>query len=337
MTEKKTQPSADSRPSNRASSSSSSSSNGGRKTNSKLPDGTADASRDKDPGLLGRVAESATRLASGFTRSGAHGASLLGEQSLSAAKAGQQQEDPAASASQMWMAESRSHKELSAASEDSAAIIGSSGTAAASFRLAARTTAAQEHNTQLKNTHGHHTVQTIQEGLQATEHPSPTTSHQVFLAEELDGQGVTAFLTQSMPTSMDVGGLGGVSSGLSGSAQQRSRHSVGTAELTDPVMYLQGSTYALDMESADHQVPLDSQGAPGSQLAQASPSSLNKSWSEHGASVLEEWQLNEAWDRAWMDTAWTSARKREKAAEGAKPEPVLPSNKNLSYLLKPRM
>ncbi|KAJ2078299.1 hypothetical protein H4R24_004576 [Coemansia sp. RSA 988] len=327
MPEKKTQATADSRGSKITSRG---------KPSSKRSDTIAGTGKDEDSGLLGRVAESATRLASGFTRSGAHGTSILDGQALSAAKAGQQQE-PVASASQMWVAENSLHKGLSSAPNDSATFTGSSSLAAASFRQATRAVLSQEHDTLSENIHGRQASQATQDGWQTTENTLPATSHQVFLAERLDGQGVTAFLAQSMPTSMDVGGIGSISSGISGSAQQRNRHSVGTAELTDPVMYLQGSTYASDMESSDHQVPIDSQRGSRSQLTQASPSDLSKSWNEHGASVLEEWQLNEAWDRAWMDTAWTSARKREKAAEGANPESVLPSNKNLSYLLKPRM
>ncbi|PIA15872.1 hypothetical protein COEREDRAFT_81605 [Coemansia reversa NRRL 1564] len=325
MPERKTQATADSRGGN----------NSGNPRNDH-PDNIAEADKNKDSGFLDRVAESATRLASDFTCDRAHGALILDEQTLSAAKLGQQQET-VVSASHMWMAESSSRNKSSATPDDNAVFTGSSGTAAASFRQAARVVSALEQNTPLEDTHGQHNDQVIQGSKQTTEDSLSTTSHQVFLAERLDGQGVTTFLTQSMPTSMSVDGIGSTNSRYPEPAQQPSEHSIGGKKLTDPVMYLQGSTYALDMESGDHQVPLGSQGNSETQLLQASPLSLSKSWNEHGASVLEEWQLNEAWDRAWMDTAWTSARKREKAAEDSKPESVLPSNRNLSYLLKPRM
>ncbi|KAJ2616416.1 hypothetical protein H4S08_000807 [Coemansia sp. RSA 1365] len=300
------------------------------------PDNIAEADKNKDSGFLDRVAESATRLASGFTCDRAHGAPILDEQMLSAAKSGQQQE-AVVSASHMWMAESSSRNKPSATPDDNAVFTGSSSTAAASFRQAARAVSTLECSTQLEDIHGQHKAQVMQGSKQTTEDSLPTTSHQVFLAERLDGQGVTTFLTQSMPTSMGVGGIGSANSSYPESVQQSSEHSIAATKSTDPVMYLQGSTYASDMEFSDHQVPLGSQGNSETQLLQASPLSLSKSWNEHGASVLEEWQLNEAWDRAWMDTAWTSARKREKATEGSKPESVLPSNRNLSYLLKPRM
>ncbi|KAJ2490129.1 hypothetical protein IWW37_003397 [Coemansia sp. RSA 2050] len=103
----------------------------------------------------------------------------------------------------------------------------------------------------------------------------------------------------------------------------------------DPVAYLQSTSYAVDMELVDHQVPQSTLGAVDRQTLSVSPGGASRGWDEHEASVLEEWQLNEAWDRAWMDTAWGSAQKRA-PAEPSK-DPVLPSNKNLNYLLKPRI
>ncbi|KAJ2783669.1 hypothetical protein H4R18_001579 [Coemansia javaensis] len=219
------------------------------------------------PGLLGRVAESAARLAGAMPR--------LDPAQLSGAKSGEQREDGAA-ASRQWAAD-RDHGGGSAGPAEP--------TAAASFRAAAR-----------------------------------ATSHQVSLAQGLDGRGVADFLAQGLPTAMGTGSIGGLSAGQRGPARPQGPHAA--TETTDPVAYLQGTSYAADMEGG------------GSPEPRASPPNLARSWSEHGASVLEEWQLNEAWDRAWMDTTWSSARPADKAPEA---EPVAPSHKNLSHLLKPRI
>ncbi|KAJ2160214.1 hypothetical protein GGF46_002423 [Coemansia sp. RSA 552] len=179
------------------------------------------------------------------------------------------------------------------------------GPAAASFRQAARSA----HN-------------------RATEPIAEASSHQVRLAENLDGRGVTDFLAQSMPTSISIGAIGGPSPGLHVTAQQHGAQATRPADPADPVSYLQSTTYAADMERDDDRYQPHS--------ADQSPATTgpDRSWGLQGTAVLEEWQLNEAWDRAWMGTAWASARKREKAAGGDAAEPT---SKNLSNLLKPRM
>ncbi|KAJ2746404.1 hypothetical protein GGI20_001400 [Coemansia sp. BCRC 34301] len=157
--------------------------------------------------------------------------------------------------------------------------------------------------------------------------------HQIGLAQRLDGQDVARFLSQTMPASM--------STGLAVSHEQLpplpeyQRQS--PPRVADPVAYLQGTNYAVDMELLDHQVPHNhnAQGMADGQAPTRSPGGASRGWDEHGASVLEEWQLNEAWDRAWMDTTWGSAQKRAPAEPRA--EPVQPSNRNLSHLLKPRI
>ncbi|KAJ2828301.1 hypothetical protein IWW50_001452 [Coemansia erecta] len=288
---------------------------------SKRDEKDLDAGQSTEPGLLGRVAESAARLAGSVARSGAQGASAFDPHMLAEAKSGQQAEG-SSTMSQQWMAESSTRLGKSTTgtpdiSEGLASIKPES--AAASFRHAARA---------------------VPEPA-GMAHPAsralPESSHQVSLAENLDGRGVTDFLAHTMPTSMSIGDISGPASGPRVPARQHGPHRADTVETTDPIAYLQGTSYAADMEPSDHRVPQGSREDPAAHMPHASPIGLSRSWDEHGASVLEEWELNEAWDRAWMDTAWTSARKREKAAESTKTEPVLPSKKNLSYLLKPRI
>ncbi|KAJ2556951.1 hypothetical protein EV175_001655 [Coemansia sp. RSA 1933] len=170
----------------------------------------------------------------------------------------------------------------------------------------------------------------------------PTQSHQVKLAEDLDGHGVIEFLSQRTPTSMSTGGISVLAgSGFETSAQYQDIPAPDLNKPADPVSYLQGTTYATDMEALDHHVPRERQKQTTSASApSASPSGLAKAWDEHSASILEEWELNEAWDRAWMDTTWSSVQKKEKPGDKEASVPadlVLPSNKNLSYLLKPRI
>ncbi|KAJ1771118.1 hypothetical protein IW140_004005 [Coemansia sp. RSA 1813] len=166
-----------------------------------------------------------------------------------------------------------------------------------------------------------------------------TQSHQVKLAENLDGHSVTEFLSQGMPTSMSTGGISALAGRSSETyAQYQKTQASSLTEQTDPVAYLQGTTYATDMEALDHQVPQGGKGQTAATNApSASPSGLEKAWNEHSASILEEWELNEAWDRAWMDTTWSSVQKKPTGEEGPAADPVLPSSKNLSYLLKPRI
>ncbi|KAJ2643043.1 hypothetical protein GGF44_001364 [Coemansia sp. RSA 1694] len=160
-------------------------------------------------------------------------------------------------------------------------------------------------------------------------------SHQVGLAQSLDGQDVAKLLSQTMPASISTGPARTFS--YDQQPPQLGHQRQPPPRAIDPVAYLQGTTYAADMELFDHQVPHDqaARGAADGQALAASPGGASRGWDEHGASVLEEWQLNEAWDRAWMDTAWGSAQKKAPAEPRA--EPVLPSHKNLSYLLKPRI
>ncbi|KAJ2121296.1 hypothetical protein IW147_004391 [Coemansia sp. RSA 720] len=291
-------------------------------TGGKLSNRDPVAEQDTEPGILDRVAESAARLAGSVVRSRTQGVSALDSNMLAEAKSGQAA-DNSSTISQEWMAESSTRRGMAASSslytpEDSASVR-SGGTSAALFRQAVRSAPEPSGDT-----------------YSATGAPLPS-SHQVSLADNLDGHSVVEFLAHTMPASMSVGDISGPTSGLRVPARQHGLHRADTVEVADPVAYLQGSSYAADMESSDYRVPQSIQDGPTQHVLQASPTGLARSWDEHGASVLEEWELNEAWDRAWMDTAWTSARRREKAAESKKSERVLPSNKNLSYLLKPRI
>ncbi|KAJ1849288.1 hypothetical protein LPJ70_000556 [Coemansia sp. RSA 2708] len=290
-----------------------------------------EAGHDTKPGILGRIAESAAHLSGSVSRGGAQGAAALTPGMLAEAKSGRQEESNPMS--QEWVAESSSRSDTTAATAEAPGdpvAMRPGGSAAALFREAARASAKQRSMApaaeEIDSNPSHNEPAILG--------PASTGSHQVSLAEGLDGRSVTEFLAHSMPTSMSIGDISGPTVGARLPARPHGPHQAGIVETTDPVAYLQGATYAADMESSDHQVPQVSREDPVARMPHASPASLAKSWDEHGASVLEEWELNEAWDRAWMDTAWTSARKREKTAN---PEPVQPSSKNLSNLLKPRI
>ncbi|KAJ2695571.1 hypothetical protein H4R19_005836 [Coemansia spiralis] len=265
--------------------------------------------REDDPGLLARVADSATRLASGIASSSTRGVAAADPALLAEAKADGPQER-GASASRDWAADRVGSS--SAVGPSGAGAVGPSHAAAASFRRAAHTAP------------GH----AMGDGSR------PAASHQVSLAQSLDGRSVAEFLEQRTPAAMSTGGVDPFPDGLRMPARQHRPQAAGVVETTDPVAYLQGSTYATDMERSEQ---LEPQSGAGSAAAmQASPATVARGWDEHGASVLEEWQLNEAWDRAWMNTAWSSARTREKAADDPVAT-VAPAHKNLSYLLKPRI
>ncbi|KAJ2848183.1 hypothetical protein IWW36_003449 [Coemansia brasiliensis] len=258
----------------------------------------AEAKQPAESGLLGRVTESAARLASSVARSTVQNGAAFNVDSLAEAKP-EQQAESSTSISQEWMAErSKHHTAAPESSSEGQLSLGQRDTAAASFRQAMRSNASQS-------------------------------SHQVSLAENLDGQGVVEFLSNRMPTSISTGAISSISSGSDVLISQHDKDLARTAEIKDPVAYLESTNYT---DSVDHRVPQAPRDNPA---ASHLPMGLSKSWDEHSASILEEWELNEAWDRAWMDTAWKSARKREK--ESAKPEAVQPTSKNLSYLLKPRI
>ncbi|KAJ1800972.1 hypothetical protein LPJ59_000657 [Coemansia sp. RSA 2399] len=291
-------------------------------------------SRNQDRGVLHQMASSASRLARSVASSNPAAVDL---DALSEAKSGQT--EGAFSMTREWFAEN-GYKHAQDPTE-SISLAGSSGSSAA-FRQAARTTSAQRisppggfnrENTSLRHSGD------IPTDMAFTDRP--TQSHQVKLAEHLDGHGVVEFLSQKTPTSMSTGGISVLASSLSGSsAQGQNIQALSSANPADPVSYLQGATYTTDMEALDHHVPRETQGQTASTSApSASPAGLAKAWDEHSASILEEWELNEAWDRAWMDTTWSSVQKKEKPADEKVPtaDPVLPSNKNLSYLLKPRI
>ncbi|KAJ1735512.1 hypothetical protein LPJ61_000505 [Coemansia biformis] len=291
------------------------------------------ASREDGPGLLARVAASASRLASDIATSS--GMAALDPALLAEAKSGEPQESRA-SASREWTAGNNGSSATTAAALATQPLglgaAGSSG-APASFRRAARTAPGQGGGLPADALRPH-----AQGGRQETASSAvPVASHQVSLAQSLDGRGVAEFLEQSTPASMSTGDAGAFPAGPRLPARQHGPQAAGAVEATDPVAYLHGSTYAADMERGDHREPRSTQGGAVPAALQASPASIARGWDEHGASVLEEWQLNEAWDRAWMDTAWSSARAREKAAEDPAAAPVPPSHRNLSYLLKPRI
>ncbi|KAJ1818013.1 hypothetical protein LPJ56_001933 [Coemansia sp. RSA 2599] len=287
-------------------------------------------SNGEAPGLMSRIVDSASKLASSVSHSATSGPSAFDPNLLSEQKAGGQQ-GSSSSISREWVAENRSanHTGLSerAADTDRPILAAGPSSSASAFRQAIRAS----------NTHG----PLLPSGVVKT----PADSHQVQLAQNIDGRGVVDFLSHSMPTSMSTVVPGqGATMPLWQPARQMGPQVANTIETTDPIAYLQGTTYAADMEMSDHQVPSSSQNpaaavAGNSGSLHSSPSGLIKSWNEHGASILEEWELNEAWDRAWMDTAWQTARKSQKDPEEEvpKPEPVVPSSRNLSNLLKPRI
>ncbi|KAJ1883717.1 hypothetical protein LPJ66_010955 [Kickxella alabastrina] len=268
--------------------------------------------QNKGAGMLGRVAGSANRLATGIVRSGAHGPSVFDPSILAESKSGRQGET--SSMSQEWMAESSQGRPATHThtSSDQLPVVSGPSSTASAFRQAAR--------------------------------KSQTESHQVQLVQNLDGQDVIEFLSRTLPTSMNATEADRGAAAVWKLTRQQGPYTAGTLETTDALAYLQGSTYAADMEIQDHQVPLSVPGSVkavgNTTLLRSSPSGLAKSWNEHGALILEEWRLNEAWDRAWMGTAWQTSQKKETAPDKPqtpKAEPVKPSKRNLSYLLKPRI
>ncbi|KAJ2766958.1 hypothetical protein IWQ57_004150, partial [Coemansia nantahalensis] len=199
--------------------------------------------REDDPGLLARVADSATRLASGIASSSARGAAALDPAALAEAKSDEQRES-GSYASRDWVADAAGSGP--AAGPSGAGAAGPSHTAAASFRRAAHTTLGQA----------------------AADSGRPAASHQVSLAQGLDGRAVAEFLEQSAPAAMSTGGIDPFSAGLRVPARQHGQQAAGVVETTDPVAYLQGSTYATDMERSDR---LDLQGSSDPAAPKASP------------------------------------------------------------------
>ncbi|KAJ1887653.1 hypothetical protein LPJ66_009004 [Kickxella alabastrina] len=268
--------------------------------------------RNKGSGMLDRVAGSANRLATSIVRSGAHGPSALDPRILAESKLGRQGET--SSMSQEWVTESSQGRPTTHThtSSDQLPVVSGPSSTASAFRQAAR--------------------------------KSQTESHQVQLAQNLDGQDVIEFLSCTLPTSMSATEADRGAAAVWQPTRQQGPYTAGTLETTDALAYLQRSTYAADMELQDHQVPLSvarSVKAVGNTTPlRSSPSGLAKSWNEHGALILEERRLNEAWDRAWMGTAWQTSQKKDTAPnklQTPKAEPVKPSKRNLSYLLKPRI
>ncbi|KAJ1849865.1 hypothetical protein H4R99_007544 [Coemansia sp. RSA 1722] len=287
----------------------------------------------KGSGLIGRVVDSASKLAGSVARSATQGSSAFDPSLLSEQKTGVQQ--GSSSMSREWIAENRPGTQAAwsgqAAGTDKPSMPVGPSNAASAFRQTARMSDIHSSSLLGNTTNGHVAGQ--------------AESHQVQLAQNIDGRGVVDFLSQPMPTSMStvIPGQGAAMSTWHPARQMRPQ-AANTIETTDPIAYLQGTSYAADMELADHQVPSNPQTAAANATSgnsgslHSSPSGLIKSWNEHGASILEEWELNEAWDRAWMDTAWQTAKKPQKdSEEEPKPEPVVPTNRNLSNLLKPRI
>ncbi|KAJ2780501.1 hypothetical protein GGI15_003524, partial [Coemansia interrupta] len=289
-------------------------------------DKASSEAQPSDPGMLGRIADSASRLAGGIVRSATHGPSSLDLNAIAERKTGGQA--GTSTMAREWVAEhGHSKPDGHADSDDRPTMIAGPSSAASAFRQTARTLTSVPATSSVIPTENRHQ------------------SHQVQLAQNLDGQGVVDFLAQTMPTSLSTVIPG---QGASAPSWHQDRiagpHAAGTIETTDPIAYLQGVTYANDMELADHLVPRSMpMSSPSNTIAanagslHSSPSGMIKSWNEHGASILEEWELNEAWDRAWMDTAWHTAKEKAKTTQDPKPEPVVPANRNLSNLLKPRI
>ncbi|KAJ1723619.1 hypothetical protein LPJ53_002059 [Coemansia erecta] len=279
-----------------------------------------------DKSVLGRITDSASRLAGDIVHSATHGPSSLDPNVIAERKTGGQAGTSAMA--REWMAEhGYSKPDGHASSGDRQTPISGPSSAASAFRQTARALASVPAVSSAIPTENQHQ------------------SHQVQLAQNLDGRGVVDFLAQTMPTSMGTVVPGqGASAPSWHEARTAGPHAAGVIETTDPIAYLQGTTYATDMEMSDHLVPRsvpmastsNSIAANASSL-HSSPSGMIKSWNEHGASILEEWELNEAWDRAWMDTAWHTAKEKTKATQNPKSEPVVPANRNLSNLLKPRI
>ncbi|KAJ2415794.1 hypothetical protein H4218_002089 [Coemansia sp. IMI 209128] len=278
---------------------------------------------DSDPGFLGRIALSATQLAGSISQ----GTPILDSDALAEAKLGRR--EGSTSASQSHVAEGSQSRAAYSQRRPELASMG--GGAASAFRQQSRAIVGDD------NRPSHGVLDYKGKSASTDSHDQHsllrTTSHQVGLAQSLDGQDVAKLLSQTMPTDMSV-----MPTSATAYKQQWSRpknQGWSQPESIDPVAYLQSTGYAVDMELVDHQVPQSTLGATDGQTLSASPVGASRGWDEHEALVLEEWQLNEAWDRAWMDTAWGSAQK--KAPVEPRADPVLPSNKNLSYLLKPRI
>ncbi|KAJ1998574.1 hypothetical protein GGI04_004940 [Coemansia thaxteri] len=300
-----------------------------------------------DPSLLGRITQSATKLASTIAHGATQGRLVPGSDALAEAKTGQQA--GSVSASQAWVAESSLTHDANTRHMPERQVLGD---AAFAFRHHVR--AAVRHDEQRYSEDGRRSTEHVDYKGKDTVHIPPSLqeparpgnseagtgihaeSHQVGLAQGLDGQAVADFLSQTMPASMSVTQTRtSVHEQQPHLARQQILPRPETSGAVDPVAYLQGTTYAADMELLDHQVPQSLQEASSRHAPAASPLGMSRAWDEHGASVLEEWQLNEAWDRAWMDTTWGTTQKDAQAKPRA--EPVLPSTKNLSNLLKPRI
>ncbi|KAJ1944614.1 hypothetical protein GGF37_002107 [Kickxella alabastrina] len=284
-----------------------------RSDSTALGDASSQTTRqNKGSAMLDRVAGSANRLATSIVCSGAHGPFAFDPSILAESKSGLQGET--SSMSQEWMAESSQARPATHTHTSSVQLPVVSGTSStvSAFRQAAR--------------------------------KSQTESHQVQLAQNLDGQDVIELLSRTLPTSMSATEADQGAAAVWQPTRQQGPYTAGTLETMDALAYLQRSTYAADMELQDHQVPLSVAGSVkvvgNTTPLRSSPSGLAKSWNEHGALILEEWRLNEAWDRAWMGTAWQTSQKKEIAPDKPQPpkaEPVKPSKRNLSYLLKPRI
>ncbi|KAJ2910734.1 hypothetical protein GGI21_000554 [Coemansia aciculifera] len=277
--------------------------------------------RSPDTGLLERIALSATRLAG----SALQGVPALDSDALAEAKLGRR--EGSTSTSLVCEAES-SHATQVTNSRRQPELAKTDTGAASAFRQHLRT-AAGSGKEQARDSKG--------KGKSGGIEYYDQDSHQVGLAQTMDGQDVAKFLSQTMPASMSTTGPIRTVFHEQQSLPLAEHQSQSQTRIVDPVAYLQGTGYAADMEHSDYRVAHrhGAQVTTDRQALAASPGGANRGWDEHGASVLEEWQLNEAWDRAWMNTAWGSAQRKAPAEPGA--EPVLPSNKNLSYLLKPRI
>ncbi|KAJ2013795.1 hypothetical protein GGI08_004760 [Coemansia sp. S2] len=287
---------------------------------------------DGDLGFLGRIALSATQLSGSISQ----GKSTFDSDTLAEAKLGRR--EGSASTSQSHAAEgSQAHVINAQRQPEQASTVGG---AASAFRQHLRATTGREEQVHAAgdNRPSHEAFIDYKGKGVSTDYPDRqpllhSGSHQVGLAQSLDGQDVAKLLSQTMPASMSI-----MPTDAAVYEQQRpqlAHQGQPQAEAIDPVAYLQSASYAVDMELLDHQVPQSTRGITDGHALSASPGGASRGWDEHGASVLEEWQLNEAWDRAWMDTAWGSAHKKD--AVEPKADPVLPSHKNLSYLLKPRI
>ncbi|KAJ2867085.1 hypothetical protein GGH94_001064 [Coemansia aciculifera] len=288
---------------------------------------------DSDPGLLGRIALSATQLAGSISQ----GKSTFGSDALAEAKLGRR--EGSASTSQSHATEGIQAQAIYAQRRPELA--STVGGAASAFRQHLRATTGREEqaHTTGDNRPSHETVIDYKGKGTSTEYHDRQLllhggSHQVGLAQNLDGQDVAKLLSQTMPASMSIMPTDAAAA-YEQHQPQLTHQGQSQPGAIDPVAYLQSASYAVDMELFDHQVPQSARGTTNGHTLSASPGGASRGWDEHGASVLEEWQLNEAWDRAWMDTAWGSAHKKDPVEPKA--DPVLPSHKNLSYLLKPRI